>query len=253
MKHILKLIVVLLMTIPAFAQEKSPVISAYNYLNIRELYLDSLNQHTALRTILYEDTSSLYADNNAVKRGWVYRKLFNEHLIEIRKPEYNVFIDLLADVNAGRSNASGGKTTWLNTRGFEMKANLGKKWYLESSFFENQGAYPVYLDTFIRKRRVVPGQGEVRDFSGGKAFDYAYVNAMLSYIPSKALQLTMGYGTNVIGDGYRSLILSDISFSYPYLKATLNLGNVQYTSMWAQFQDMKSLTYHEAEADAGYY
>ncbi|MCK7558104.1 hypothetical protein MKQ70_25095 [Chitinophaga sedimenti] len=185
-----------------------------------------------MKAVLRYDSSVVSNDKN----NWLYRKLFYEHLIEIKQPDFNVFMDLHADLNVGRTNAGGGKNTWLNTRGASIQGNIGKQLYFESYFFENQGAFPVYLDTFIRKHRVVPGQGEIRDFSGGKAFDYAYVSAMLSYTPSKFLNMTMGYGSNSIGDGYRSLILSDVPFSYPYLKATLNLGNVQYTSMWAQFR-----------------
>ncbi|RPE13243.1 hypothetical protein EGT74_06855 [Chitinophaga lutea] len=62
----------------------------------------------------------------------------------------------------------------------------------------------------------------------------------------------MGYGTNSIGDGYRSLILSDISFSYPYLKITGTLGQFQYTSMWAQFMDLASKSFGQAYNDLGY-
>lgn len=254
MKHFLRIIAAMLLSISALAQEKVPVISPYNYIDLRTLYLDSVNHHTALKTILHEDTSALYKlSDTTKKRGWVYRKLFNEHLMELREREFNVFVDVLGDLNVGRTNAGNGKNTWLNTRGGRIQGNIGTKLYFETSFYENQGAFAGYLDTFIQKYRVVPGQGEVKKFNGNKAFDYAYVNAMLSYTPSKFLNLTMGYGTNSIGDGYRSLILSDIAFSYPYLKATLNLGNVQYTSMWAQFQDSKSLSFRQAEQDAGYY
>ncbi len=249
MKYWQGTIILLLTMNNVFAQENSPVIMPYNYTNMRELYLDKENRHTALKGILYEDTTVF----DRAGKSWLYRKLFHEHLVEVRQPDFNVFMDLHADLNVGRTNAGGGKNTWLNTRGASIQGNIGKQLYFETYFFENQGAFPAYLDTFIRKYRVVPGQGEIRNFSGGKAFDYAYVNAKLSYTPSKFLNLTAGYGSNSIGDGYRSLILSDVPFSYPYLKATINLGNVQYTSMWAQFQDMKSLSFREAETDAGYY
>ncbi|MBV7529011.1 hypothetical protein [Chitinophaga sp. sic0106] len=252
MKYLVKLAALLLLANTSFAQERLPVILPYNIQNIRELYMDSANHHTAFKPILHVDTSSMYTNPDTTKRSWIYRKLFQEHLLEFRRPDYNVFIDFLPDFQIGKSH-DGSRTTWLNTRGAIIQANIGAKFYFESSFFENQGKFPTYLDQFIRKNDVVPGQGGIKDYSNGKAFDYNYANALLSYTPNKYLNLTAGYGQNFIGDGYRSLILSDISFSYPYLKLTGTLGSVQYTAMWAQFMDKHSKSFATAYDDLGYY
>jgi hypothetical protein len=233
------------------AQEKLKVITQYHAQNIRELYLDSTNHHTALKAILHEDTSALYNDIESDKRSWFHRKLFKEHLFEFREPDFNVFIDFLPDFQLGRSNQN--KTLWLNTRGATVFGNIGRKFYFESSFYENQGVFPAYLDSFVAKRRVIPGQGLIKyDDVIGKSYDFSYVNALLSYTPSKYLNFTLGYGTNSFGDGYRSLILSDIGFSYPYLRITGTLGQFQYTSMWAQFIDQQGLSFGQAYQGIGY-
>ncbi|WP_423736770.1 hypothetical protein [Chitinophaga caseinilytica] len=250
MKNTFRVLPLLLLPCLAIAQEKAPVIAPYNHLNMRELYLDSTGHHTALKTILHEDTSHLY-DSDPVKRNWFHRKLFKEHLFEFREPDFNVFVDFLPDWQIGRSNRD--KTLWLNTRGGRVQGNIGKKFYFETSFYENQGVYPVYLDSFVSRKRVIPGQGMIKyNDKIGKAYDYSYVNALISYTPSKYVNFTLGYGTNSYGDGYRSLILSDIGFSYPYLRITGNLGQFQYTSMWAQFMDTEGRTYGQAYEGRGY-
>lgn len=244
---------ILLLCLKGFSQEKhTPVVAPYNNINIRDAYLDSSVSHTTLKAILHEESEGLYAtDTTGPRRGWIYRKLFREHLIEMRKPEFNVFVDFLPDVTVGRSSRD--KTLWLNTRGVRIQANVGKNFYFESSFYENQGVFPAYIDSFASKYRVIPGQGEVKyNTVFGKTYDFAYVNANLTYRPNKYLDLSIGYGNNFIGDGYRSLMLSDISFSYPYLKVTGNLGNVQYTSMWAQFMDLTNKRFEDAYFDKGY-
>lgn len=251
MKQFIQTVSAMLIVVPSVAQNLQPVISTYNTQNIRTLYLDSSNRHTALKTILFEDTSRYYTQPYTDKRSWAYRKLFREHLFEIRQPDYNIFIDFLPDFQIGKSNRD--KILWLNTRGARIQANIGKNFYFESSFYENQGAFPIYLDSFVAKRRVIPGQGEIKyNDLIGKSYDFSYVNALLSYTPSKYLNLTLGYGTNSFGDGYRSLILSDIGFSYPYLKVTGTLGQFQYTSMWAQFMDLSKQSFGQAEAGLGY-
>lgn len=251
MKQFQWITALLLLAIPTMAQEKLPVITPYHSQNIRELYLDSINHHTALKTILHEDTSAMYRQADSIKRSWFHRKLFKEHLFEFREPDFNVFVDFLPDFQIGRSNQD--KTLWLNTRGARVQANIGKKFYFESSFYENQGVFPAYIDSFVARRRVIPGQGEKKyNDKIGKSYDFAYVNALLSYTPSKYLNFTLGYGTNSFGDGYRSLILSDISFSYPYLRITGTLGQFQYTSMWAQFIDQQGLSFAQAYEGIGY-
>jgi len=211
--------------------------------------MDTVNHHTALKPILHEDTSAMYTSPDSKKRSWIYRKLFQEHLFEFRHSDYNVFIDFLPDLQLGKSKI-GSKTTWLNTRGARVQANIGKDFYFETSFFENQGVFPYYLDSFMHKMSVVPRQGSYKIYN--KGFDFAYASAFLSYTPSKYLNFTVGYGQNSIGDGYRSLLLSDIQFSYPYLKITGTLGKFQYTSMWAQFIDRYSENFSQAYHDIGY-
>ncbi|MDQ0108135.1 hypothetical protein J2T02_003257 [Chitinophaga terrae (ex Kim and Jung 2007)] len=252
MKNLVTVAAFTLLASAAFAQEKLPVVIPYNPQNIRELYLDSSNHHTAFKPILHVDTSAMYTQPDTAKRSWFHRKLFNEHLLEFRHPDYNVFIDFLPDFQIGKSR-DGSRTTWLNTRGAVIQANIGPKVYFESYFYENQGKFPTYLDQYIRQNDIVPGQGGIKSYSGGKAFDFNYASALLSYTPNKFLNLTAGYGQNFIGDGYRSLILSDISFSYPYLKITANLGSVQYTAMWAQFMDKRSKDFVTAYEDLGYF
>ncbi len=235
----------------AFAQQKSPEVLPYNYLTERELYLDTIMRHTALQPILKIDSADNGTDSLLPRRSWIHRKLFKEHLFEFREPDFNIFVDFLPDWQIGRSNQ--GKTLWLNTRGGKVQGNIGKKFYFESSFFENQGIFPIYLDSFISRKRVIPGQGMIKyNDKIGKAYDYAYVNALMSYTPSKYVNFTLGYGTNSYGDGYRSLVLSDIGFSYPYLRITGTLGQFQYTSMWAQFMDTEGKSYSQAYEGRGY-
>ena len=42
----------------------------------------------------------------------------------------------------------------------------------------------------------------------------------------------VGNGKQFIGDGYRSLLLSDAAFSYPFVKFTATFLKVKYFMMW---------------------
>ena len=105
-----------------------------------------------------------------------------------------------------------GKNIWVNTRGLTLEGKLGKKLAFYSAIYENQAVFPQYIDEFIDTRGVVPGQGRAKTF-GDNGWDYSQSSGYLSYNAGKWVNMTLGYGKNFIGDGYRSLLLSDNSYS----------------------------------------
>lgn len=129
----------------------------------------------------------------------------------------------------------GDKFYFLNTRGFEAFGRLGKRIFFNTEFYENQARYPRYEDSIINVMRGIPGQGFGKAFKvDGK--DWAMVFGHISVDVNKHLTLTLGNGKNSIGSGYRSVILSDLSFNYPFLRADLQFGKFYYYVLWGYMQ-----------------
>ena len=83
--------------------------------------------------------------------------------------------------------------------------------------------------------RGIPGQGFGKSFKDdGK--DWAMVFGHLSVDVNKHITVTLGNGKNSIGSGYRSVILSDLSFNYPFLRTDLKFGNFYYYVLWGYMQ-----------------
>lgn len=201
------------------------------------------NYHTSVKPFVLRDSLlERYADST-LRRGidsgrhsWITRKLFYEHLVDIRKTGYHFYADYLPDVQIGRELKSA-KTTWVNTRGFQFGLDVGSKFSFYTNFFENQAVFAPYIRDFIGIYRVVPGQS-IKDYNPqANTIDYSYSTAVMTYSPLKQLNISLAYDKNFIGDGYRSLFLSDVSSNYSSLKVTGSLGNVQYTSMWSYMID----------------
>lgn len=218
----------------------------YSYQFYQKLNVDIYNTHSRAHTSLkpffiddslvrdhYKALMNLGADSG--HHSWVHRKLLNEHLFDVKKPDFTFFADYLPDLTIGR-DISGSKTTWLNTRGYQLGGTIGGKFYFYSSGFENQAVFPEYLSTYVNQVGIVPGQAYDRSF-GKNTKDYSYVTGLISYTPVKYLNITLGQDKTFIGDGYRSMILSDYASPYPQLKLTANLGNVQYMVQWAYMDD----------------
>ncbi len=95
---------------------------------------------------------------------------------------------------------------------------------------------PAYVDSLVRQTYVIPHQANYKNAKAdGPGFDFNYSSARIVYIPSRHLLFDLGYNHNFVGDGYRSLLLSDWSTNYPYLRAAITFGKVQYSVMWSQY------------------
>lgn len=134
-----------------------------------------------------------------------------------------------------KADNDGDKFYFLNTRGFEAFGRLGKRIYFNTEFYENQARYTRYEDSIINVMRGIPGQGFGKAFKDdGK--DWAMVFGHISVDVNKHLTITLGNGKNSIGSGYRSVILSDLSFNYPFLRTDLKFGKFYYYVLWGYMQ-----------------
>ena len=64
--------------------------------------------------------------------------------------------------------------------------------------------------------------------------DFLRAQGYIDFNVSKHVNAQFGYGKHFIGDGRRSLILSDFSNNYPYLRLQTEIGRIQYTNIYAQ-------------------
>ncbi len=212
----------------------------YNSFDQDKLYNVDTTLHTVWKPVLYAD--SLLPDKGGYP--WFKRKFFHEHLLQVQDKGFNLYGDIVVDEYIGKSNRYSKiinnkpinlKTPSMDTRGYEVSGNVGNKFYFETNFYENQGKFGGYIDSFIRRQHIIPGQGSYKNIGDGSGFDFSASSARLTYVPGKTLLVDLGYGKNFIGDGYRSLLLSDWSFNYPYLRVALTFGKFQYSVMWSQY------------------
>ncbi len=221
-----------------------------------DVYSKGSSMHTTLRPFLIDSTLQgryhqlMNVGVDSSRKNWFLRKLFNEHLIAVKAKDFTFYGDILLENTFGHDFDD--KTTTpvnfkpigfgpnsrigLNTRGFQFGGTVGTKFSFYTSAYENQAAFPNYYIDYVKQISFIPGQAY--DRSPAKSYrDYSYATAILSYTPSKYLNFTLGQDKTFIGDGYRSILLSDNVAPAPLLRVTANVGHVQYMIMWTYMQD----------------
>ena len=163
--------------------------------------------------------------------------LLNDDFVRLKNKDYYVAINPYVDFQVG---SDGHRTTWVNTRGIEIKGTIEKNFAYYMNVRENQAVFPMYIEDYCQTYKVIPGQGWAKRFKKDGR-DYMNTTAYVSYRPAKWFDATLGYGKNFIGDGYRSMMLSDNAFNYPYLKLKAEFWRIQYTCMYAQMTDRNTV------------
>ncbi|HQU39867.1 MAG TPA: hypothetical protein PLI89_08360 [Chitinophagales bacterium] len=160
-----------------------------------------------------------------------------DNMVQVNTSDFHLSIDPLINFSGG-IDLEDNKGLWVNTRGLTVSGDIGekKKVSFNTTFRENQAKYPTYLTSWIKDYDVVPGQGKVRSFKG-TAFDYANSSGYVSYSPNSYFNFQLGHDKNFIGEGYRSMILSDNAFFYPFLKINTSVWRIRYMNLYTQFTD----------------
>ncbi|MEO5642440.1 MAG: hypothetical protein ABIQ40_16815 [Bacteroidia bacterium] len=178
----------------------------------------------------YHESHSLLQVERAPQNGEPLFQLYIDPIVNFQAMSMRSEID----TNKGR--------VYINTRGITAHGNIGTKISFETSFYENQAFFPLYIRDFANATQVIPGQGRWKKFKDN-GFDYAMATGYISYTPVQFLNVQIGSGKHFIGDGYRSLLLSDNSFSYPYARITGWFGPnkmFQYTTIYASLMNLLS-------------
>lgn len=142
-------------------------------------------------------------------------------------------------------NASAGFDVLQNTvlpdviGGTNLKLNINNDFTFSGTVFGGNVKLPFYMDSLLSENKIIPGLGQVYGSSktGYQVFDY---NGYVSYSPhnNHIFNFQLGRDRHFIGDGYRSVLLSDYANPYPYFRINTNIWHFQYNVWYTYMQDM---------------
>ncbi|MBL4656745.1 MAG: hypothetical protein JKX73_02005 [Flavobacteriales bacterium] len=171
-------------------------------------------------------------------QSYINRKLRLESFIEVDTADFRLIVNPAFNFELGMDRMdTSNERLYVNTRGVSVHGSIGKNVSFYSRFYENQAFLPSYLDNFEAQYDVIPGQGRTKTFKT-TGYDYAMASGVISFSPNKRLNIQLGNGKHHLGDGYRSLALSNNAFNYPFLKVSSCFGPFQYTNLFMGLQNL---------------
>jgi len=152
-------------------------------------------------------------------------------------------LDPYLDAGIGKSSEKNNVLANLSA-GINMQAVLNNKFSFNLGVITNVNQYPSYLDStiFTKYNRldsasgkyIIPGENGAK-LNGNNQFAYTNFNFNVTYTPNKHFLIAAGYGKNFLGDGYRSLLLSDNSNNYPFLRLQARLWKLTYNVLYNRY------------------
>ncbi|MCH2490201.1 MAG: gliding motility protein RemB [Flavobacteriales bacterium] len=208
------------------------------------------NNHTAQKPFIYSEVNRYYnfeAENQKLlkdKSSWFGRKWWNEHMVTIKGEGYWITLDPGVDLQAGKDFDTD-IDSYNNTRLVYTQGGLGKHFNFFAVVYESQGRFAGYFNRFAESIKpdggnpaIIPGRGIAKSFRSD-SYDYPIATGHISYSPSNYFNFQLGHGKNFIGDGYRSLLLSDNASPYPFFKINTTFWKLKYTNTWMSLRDVR--------------
>lgn len=208
-------------------------------------YADSLQQAggNLLSKTDQQHLRSLFLDNREWYKGdksWMASKkpigkVFYKtpaNFIEVNEKDFFLVVNPV--IQYQQSFESGNdENVFVNTRGGAFRGLIAGKIGFSGYLTDNQERGARFAMDRIDSFQAVPGAGFYKAFKK-TAVDYFDGRGSIHFNATRYLDFQFGYDRNFIGNGYRSLFLSDQSANYLFLKVNTRIWKLNYQNIFME-------------------
>ncbi len=168
------------------------------------------------------------------------------HFLEVNRPDFYLRLNPIIDLRYGKQQ-NDSEDAFFNRRGVKLRAGIDDRIFLNFEILETQVGLPDYVRAYRDRFGSLPGAGFIKAYSLDlvnvrRGADYLNGQGYLSADLTKHVGARLGYGRHFIGDGERSLLLSDFSNNYPYLELNWRIWKFHYRNLFAELTSGPQMT-----------
>lgn len=163
------------------------------------------------------------------------------NLFEVHQKDFDLVINPVIQFVVSKEKNNDDRL-FLNTRGVTLKGKIANRIGFAAYMTDNQERDPAYVQQWISDRKAVPGAGFYKSFKAPGGVDYFDARGYITFGATKYIDVVFGYDKNFIGNGYRSLFLSDFSNSALFLKLNTRIWKFNYQNLFMELSNADSRT-----------
>lgn len=218
--------------------EEPTTLTGPNQPLYRKVYADSAKMFYRLEPVESGDFSgeSRYTRNAKPLLKTFYKTPAN--FFEVHKKGFHFTLNPLLNVKAGKDFEHSG-LVFYNQRGGEFRGSIDDRVFFQSTILESQIRYPEYVNDFEAQYQSLPGAGLYKPYNSlifkvDNGYDFLIAKGAIGFNVTPHIGIQLGHGTNFIGNGFRSLLLSDFANNYLHLKINSRVWKFHYQNIFAE-------------------
>lgn len=146
----------------------------------------------------------------------------------------NFFLSINPVFNFQASKENGtDETLYINTKGARGRGLIAKRLGFDFYITDNQQKDPWYARNYEDSFHAVPGAGFYKSFKN-TGYDYLDARGSIYFNVAQFINVQFGYDKNFIGNGYRSMFLSDFGTNYLFLKLNTRIWKLNYQNIFME-------------------
>ena len=154
------------------------------------------------------------------------------NLLEVNSKDFFLAANPVIQFQFGKEN-NNNELMFMNTRGAIVRGMIAHKIGFSTFITDNQERGPAFFQQQVNTFRAVPGVGFYKPFKK-TGYDYFDARGYITFGVTKYIDVQFGYDKNFIGNGYRSLFLSDWGNSYLFLKLNTKIWKFNYQNIFME-------------------
>lgn len=162
------------------------------------------------------------------------------NMYEVHVKDFDLIINPMMNV-AFSKESNNEETLYQNGRGLYVRGKLANKVGFYASITDNQEKDPMYVRSFVAARKAVPGAGFYKDFKT-TGYDFFDARGYVTFNATKYIDVTFGYDKNYIGNGQRSLFLSDAGNNNLFFRLNTRIWKLNYQNLFMELHHADNRT-----------
>ena len=160
-------------------------------------------------------------------------------LYEVHVKDFDLAINPVIQYALSKEN-NNSENLFLSTRGLTVRGRIASKIGFNIYITDNQERDPAYVQQWVTDHKAVPGAGLYKAFKG-TGYDYFDARGYFTFNVTKYIDVAFGYDKNFIGNGHRSLFLSDFSNNMLFLKLNTRIWKFNYQNIFMELHPTESV------------
>ncbi len=199
-----------------------------------DLDLNKVDEYN-LRSLLMNNSEWVTVPREDFKSKRPWFKTFYKtkpNFLEVNNKDFFLVVNPVLQLHLGKE-ADNNQTMFLNSRGVTIRGMIAHKIGFSSTIIDNQERSPLFVQQQVGRFDAVPGVGFYKPFKK-TGFDYFDARGYITFNAAKFIDFQFGYDKNFIGNGYRSLFLSDWGNSYLFFKINTKIWKLNYQNLFME-------------------